>query len=328
MNYDTLLQWVSERGDGSLTAFRQAHDWLTQGDAHSGHWTWALQSLQSLGHIEVDWEARRWEVAPPTIATIVGGGGYALLCGARPRWFLRRLDSLDSDPDLAHLADSIVLERPVPQDHGPSLQLVTLDEEREAAEICEALGVQYSPFAADRLLHLLPRLTYLVRAGRRTEPGLPGGVLPTRMGAGEPGRPLFEDIIDPDHLTAGAYCMALFDTRRYFFMYRNDEVFEAGRGEVIFMELRRRGQHVLRWDETDRSLLVPSRFRLPQLYERAVVLRTGLLPSTEPDARTHALLFRYRNIDRAFAEVLADLLGQKLAVSGGASEAKLAKSGT
>ena len=320
MNYDMLLQWVSERGDGSLTAFRQAHDWLTQAELHPSHWTWALQSLQSLGHIEVDWEARRWEVAPSTIATIVGGGGYALLCGARPRWFLRRLDSLGSDPDLAHLADSIVLERPVPQDHGPPLQLVTFDEEREAAEICEALGVQYSPFAADQLLHLLPRLTYLVRAGRRTEPGLPGGVLPTRMGAGEPGLPLFEDIHDPDRLTVGAYCMALFDTRRYFWVYRTDEVFEAGRGEVIYMELRRRGEHVLRWDETDRSLLVPTRFRLPQLYERATVLRTGLLPGTEPDTRSHALFFRYRNIDRAFAEFLAELLGQELAVVAGVSD--------
>ncbi len=320
MNYEMLLQWVSERGDGSLTAFRQAHDWLAQAEPDRGHWTWALQSLQSLGHVEVDWEARRWEVAPSTIATIVGGGGYALLCGARPRWFVRRLDCLDSDPDLAHLADSIVLERPVPQDHGPSLQLVTLDEEREAAEICEALGVQYSPFAADQLLHLLPRLTYLVHAGRRIQPGLPGGVLPTRMGVGEPGRPLFEDMHDPDHLTAGAYRMALFDTRRYFYVHGTDEVFEAGRGEVIYMELRRRGQQVLRWDETDLSLLVPSRFRLPQLYERAAVLRTGLLPGTEPDTRSHALFFRYRNVDRAFAEFLADLLGQELAVVAGVSD--------
>lgn len=197
---------------------------------------------------------------------------------------------------------------------------MTFDEEREAAEICEALGVQYSPFAADQLLHLLPRLTYLVRAGRRTEPGLPGGVLPTRMGAGEPGLPLFEDIHDPDRLTVGAYCMALFDTRRYFWVYRTDEVFEAGRGEVIYMELRRRGEHVLRWDETDRSLLVPTRFRLPQLYERATVLRTGLLPGTEPDTRSHALFFRYRNIDRAFAEFLAELLGQELAVVAGVSD--------
>ncbi len=329
MNYDTLLQWVSERGEGSLTAFRQAHDWLAPAEALADHWTWALQSLQSLGHIEVDWKARRWEVAPSTIATMVGGGGYALLCGARPGWFLRRLDSLDSDPELAHLADSIVLENPVPQDRGPSLRLVTLDEAKEAAEVCAALGVEYSPFAADQLLQLLPSLTRLLRAGRRTDPGLPGGVLPTRMGAGEPGRPLFEEMPEPEDLAAGAYCMALFDTRRYFYVHGPADVFEAGRGEVIYAELRRRGRQVLRWDESDRSLLVPSRFRLPELYERAAVLRTGLLPGTGTDtsSQSRALLLRYRNIDRAFAEFLARQLGQQLAVAAGVpdSEARPAR---
>lgn len=323
MKYDALLQWVSERGNGSLTSFRQAHDWLASeepGAAEGEHWTWALQSLQSLGHLEIDWEAHRWEVAPSTIATLVGGGGYALLCGARPGWFLRRLDSLATDPDLAYLADSIVLERPVPQNRGPSVQLVTLDEDEDAAQVCAALGVEYSPFAADQLLHLLPSLTDLLRAGRRANPELPGGVLPTRMGAGEPGQPLFEEMGDSDRITVGAYRMALFDTRRYFYVHRPGDTFEAGRGEVIYAELRRRERHVLQWDKSDGSLLVPSRFRLPELYERAAVLRTGLLPGVETSgfSKERANFFRYRNIDQSFASFLAGQLGQQLEVTSGA----------
>jgi hypothetical protein len=228
-----------------LAAFRQAHDWLAAANGDSPRWTWTLQSFQSLGHLELDWQTRRWEVAPSTIATIVGGGGYALLCGARPRWFLRRLDCLDSDPTLSYLADSIVLERPVPQNHGPSLRLVTLDEEKDAAEVCKGLGVAYSPFAADHLLHLLPNLTQFLRVGHRAERSLPGGVLPTRMGYGEAGQPLFGEMSDPNEITPGAYCMALFDTRRYFYVHCPGEIFEAGRGEVIYAELRRRGSHVL-----------------------------------------------------------------------------------
>jgi hypothetical protein len=318
MNYDVLLQWVSERGDGSLTSFREAHDWLASAEAStdSEHWTWVLQSLQSLGHIEVDWGTRRWEVAPSTIATTVGGGGYALLCGARPAWFLRRLDNLATDPDLAQLADSIILERPVPQAGGPSLQLVTLDEDQDAAEVCAALGVQYSPFAADRLLHVLPSLTDLLRAGRRKDPDLPGGVLPARMGDGEPGHAVFEEARDSDPIP-GAYRLALFDTRRYFYVHSPDVIFEVGRGEAVYAELRRRGRHVLRWDERDVALLVPSRFRLPELYDRAAVLRTGLLPSIEvgSSAHSHAKFLRYRNIDRAFATFLGRQLGQLIQVA-------------
>jgi hypothetical protein len=316
MDYDLLLRWASERGQGSLVAFRQAHEWLAHGDAETVYWGWTLQSLQSLGHLEVDWDARNWEIAPPTIATLVNGGGYALLCGARPGWFIRRLDSIDadSDPALRFLAKNIVLEQPVPQHGGPSLRLVTLDQESDAEEVCAALGVQYSPYAADRLLHLLPSLPRLVRAGRRDEPELPGGVLPSRMGAGSVGQRLFEEAHDPSDITTGSYELALFDTRRYFYVHKGGEVFESGRGEVIYMELLRRGSNVLRWDEPNQALLVPTRFRLPQLYERAAVLRTGLLPVVKPDQQTRAKHFHYRNIDRYFAESLSEKLGQKLEV--------------
>jgi hypothetical protein len=319
MNYDALLQWVSERANGSLTAFRQAYDWLASAAPDADHWTWVLESLQSLGHIEVDWETRRWEVAPSTIATLAGGGGYALLCGARPGWFLHQLDSLDTDPNLAYLADSIVLERPVPQQRGPSLRLLTLDEDREAAKVCAALGVEYSPLAADQLLRLLPSLTDLLQPGRRTEPALPGGVLPTRMGAGEPGHRLFEEMPESATVTAGAYRMALFDTRRYFYVHRPDFVFEAGHGEVIYAELRRRERHVLLWDESDCSLLAPARFRLPELYERAAVLRTGLLPSIETSISPSppAKFLRYRNIDQTFADMFGRKLGQRITVTSG-----------
>jgi hypothetical protein len=327
MDYDLLLRWVSERAEGSLSAFRQAHEWLSQAEADDYHWTWTLQSLQVLGHLEVDWTTRRWEVAPPTIATIAGGGGYALLCGARPRWFMRQLDRLSTNPDPDAPGRSIFLERPVPQDHGPSLRLVMLDQEK-AAEVCAGLGVQYSPFAADQLLSLLPRLTLLIRAGLRPEEGLPGGVFPTRMGAGEIGRPLFEDMENPQQVGPGAYCMKLFDTRRYFFVHESGPVFESGRGEVVYMELCRRGQGVLRWDEASQVLLVPTRFRLPQLYERAAVLRTGLLPTTCTDMQSRAVYLRYRNIDYSFANILSRQLFQQLEVVAEPSDASVLMSDT
>jgi hypothetical protein len=322
--YDALLHWVSERSQGSLTSFRRAHDWLKAGQpavASDEHWTWTLESFQSLGHLEIDWSARRWRVAPSTVVTTIGGGGYAVLCGARAGWFLRRLESLASDPELAHLADSIIAETPVRQDRGPTLRLITIDEDQEAAQLCAALGVKYSPFAADCLLRVLPALTDILRAGRRPDPELPGGVLPSRMGDGDPGRPLFEEVDHSDHVIPGAYRMALFDSRRYFYVHSASDIFEAGRGEVVYAELRRRGRNVLQWNKGDSSLLVPARFRLPGLYERAAVLRTGLLPAVEPSELRldRSKYFRYRNIDRSFADLLGRKLGQQVKVNADAS---------
>lgn len=312
MNYDLLLSWVSERGHGSLTTFRKAHDWLAA-DTQSTerHWTWALQSLQSLGHIEVSWPRRRWEAAPITIATAVNGGGYAFLCGARTQWLLRRIESLDSDPELSHLAQSIVLERPIAQSAGPELQLLTLDSDHEIEILCAALTVRFAPYAADRLLAFLPPLSAILQVGRRDE--LPGGVFPSRMGDTQPGAPLFDEVIENLSPPAGGYCTRLYDVSRYFYCHTSGDVFEASRGEVIYAELRRRDRHVLRWSGHDNALLVPARMRLPELYERAAVLRTGLLPSLERMVDSGgAPWLMYRNIDLTFAQHLGQGLGQRV----------------
>jgi hypothetical protein len=314
LNYDLLLSWVSERARGSLTSFRKAHDWLAAGTAPGEqYWTWTLQSLQALGHIEVSWPGRRWEAAPTTIATMVNGGGYAFLCGARTHWLLRRVTSLDADPDLRHLAQSVVLEEPIGQDFGPALQLLTLDRDHDIEVLCGALGICYTPHVADTLLAILPSLSAMLRVGRRDE--LPGGVFPARMGGGESGKPLFSEIIEDLAPPPGGYCTRLYDVSRYFYVHGADAVFEASRGEVIYAELRRQDRQVLRWSETEEALLVPARLRLPGLYERAAVLRTGLLPTLDRRDDGAAYL-RYANIDLAFARRLGSGLGQRIQVTG------------
>lgn len=312
MNHNLLLSWASERGRGSLTSFRKAHDWLAADADPAGlHWTWALQSLQSLGHIEVSWQRRRWAATPTTIATTVNGGGYAFLCGARTHWLLRRIAFLDTDPDLSNLAQSVILELPIPQLVGPDLQLLTLDSDHDIDVLCTALGVRFAPCAADRLLTLLPPLSAILRVGRRNE--LPGGVFPTRMSDSQPGAPLFNEIVEDLPPQAGGYCTRLYDVSRYFYVHTNGDVFEASRGEVIYAELRRQDRHVLRWSEADSALRVPARMRLPELYERAAVLRTGLLPTIDRRPNeSGAQWLKYRNIDLSFAQILGEGLGQEV----------------
>src|SRR5205823_1228638 len=57
MNYNLLLDWVSERASGSWRDFRNAHDWLSVEDAASYRAKASTTALvlASLGHIEVDW---------------------------------------------------------------------------------------------------------------------------------------------------------------------------------------------------------------------------------------------------------------------------------
>ncbi len=319
MNYDLLLSWASERAYGSLTSFRRAHDWLAaQSPSSQQKWTWSLQSLQSLGHIEVSWQRRRWEAAPTTIATMANGGGYAFLCGARTQWLLRRIQTLDEDSALGDLAQSILLERPIPQANGPALQLLTLESEHDIEELCAALGTRFAAHAGDQLLWQLPPLSAILRTGRLEQ--LPGGVFPTRMGESLPGTPLFNEVIDDLTPPPGAYCTNLYDASRYFYVHTAGSVFEASRGDVVYAELRRQGRHVLRWSERENIMSVPARMRLPELYERAAVLRTGLLPTVARRQQDGPMLWlTYRNIDGDFARRLAQGLGQEVqAVEDGA----------
>lgn len=319
MDHELLLSWASERSQGSMTSFRKVHDWLTgqhPSDSHD-HWTWALQSLQTLGHLEVNWAHHRWEAAPPTIATMPNGGGYAFLCGARPAWLLRRISGLDEDATLGHLAQSVLLERPIPQDRGPSLQLLTLESDQDIVTLCNALGLRFAAHASDQLAAVLPPLSATLQVGRRGE--LPGGVFPTRMGDGRPGLPLFGDIVEDLNPRPGAYCTRLYDVARYFYVHTSGDVFESSRGEVIYAELRRQDRHVLRWSWRDGVLLVPARMRLPELYERAAVLRTGLLPRVGPlpgqDRKPgRPFWLTYRNVDLDLANRLADGLGQRIQI--------------
>lgn len=306
---------------------RDAHEWLrdiTGSPPGSGvastqeRWTWSLRSLQALGHVEVDWVGRRWHVAPPVLTTLTDGGGFALLCGARPAALLRRLDGLadDPDPSLAGLAGSVMFDLPVRQKEGPALRLLQARGSDDARQLCQLLNIAFVDRAADRLLLVLPRLNELLLPGRRRD--LPGGVAPARM-TEMPDR-LFVEL-DHDPGEAGAYELRLYDAPRYFYRAGTDRVFEAERGAVVWAELRRTGRQVLRYDAQHRTLLVPPRLRLPSLYERAATLRSGLLPQLERvpqpaeagDARPRPmLLLRYANIDLPFAERLAQLLGQDL----------------
>ncbi|WP_245821028.1 hypothetical protein [Geodermatophilus pulveris] len=330
VDHDLLLRWCSERSSGSLTAFREAHDWLREergaGEpagpdprSEQDRWMWSLQSLQALGHLEVDWRKRRWHVAPPVVTTLTDGGGFALLCGARPAALVRRLDNLVDDPDprLQAIAAEVVFDVPVSQRGGPALRLLQAPAAEDARELCALLGISFVDRTADQLVQVLPDLNGLLQPGQCVD--LPGGVAPAKMSDGVQ-KPLFFGI-DQDFGEAGAYEVRLYDAPRYFYRHSPGRVFEAERGAIVWAELRRTERHALRYDAERRTLLVPPRLRLPSLYDRAATLRSGLLPQLEKvtvptrPGSTHVqtlLLLRYVNIDLLFAERLASLLNQPL----------------
>ncbi|MGW1792727.1 hypothetical protein ACWCO0_22050 [Streptomyces tubercidicus] len=320
--HDELLLWCSERGAGSLDAFRDAYAWLEKGKLGSSapDWRIALYNLQVLGHAEVDWETQIWSVTPPILTTMPNSGGHALLVGQRPLWLMQRLERLHEDPDsdIATLAQSMVPLPPLRQVGGPSVRLVTLADSEDCRALCEALGIAFEDRAADQLALRLPRFQEML-----TERGVqrgPGGIEPQKMSEG--GNDIWTDVEGPGEPPLhGAYRYQRYNTHRYIY-WLGMSGFIADKRTVVYAELARAKRWVLRYNAQRRELYAPKRMQLPHLHARAAVLRSGLLPQltaltpqTAPDRQPnpeHKSYVKYVNIDEPFARQVAESLYQEL----------------
>ena len=320
--HDELLLWCSERGAGSLDAFRDTYAWLEKGmqEGPAPDWRIALYNLQVLGHVEVDWEARVWSVTPPVLTTMPNSGGHALLVGQRPLWLMQRLERLheDSSSDLVTLAQSVVPIPPLRQADGPSVRMVKLADPEDCRALCEALGIAFEDRAADQLALRLPRFQEML-----TERGVqrgPGGIEPQKMSEG--GSDIWTDVEGhgepPLH---GAYRYQRYNTHRYIY-WLGMKGFIADKRTVVYAELARTKRWVLRYNALRRELYAPKRMQLPHLHARAAVLRSGLLPQlaaltpqTAPNRQAnleHKDYVKYVNIDEPFARQVAESLYQEL----------------
>lgn len=312
--YDELLEWCSERLTGSMTAFREAHDWLAEvrsGDRPA--WSLTAYKLQILGHLEVSWTGQgTWAVTPSVITMLDNSGGIGMLVGARPRWLMRRLRALESDPDpeLAELSLRVMVldPQPQPQGDGPPTLYLTARDDGDLWSLSDAMGIKFEGRVASRLQEALPVLDSYLHVGWKA--ATPPGFQPRRFNLRA--RERWTDV--EDETTPGAYEYTRYGPPRYFF-YDGDTWAEADKWIVVYAELRRLGEQVLYYRTKDQTLLVSSRTPLPLLYARAAVLRTGMLPtfSSGPFLGVPPFLgsmLEYPNVTPKLFTAIADRLGQ------------------
>lgn len=304
--FDALLDWMSERRAGNFDLLKDTLRWLDGNNRLPENWTSTLTSLQALGHVEIDWDRRRWEAAPPAITTLPSAGRHALLTGARPRWLVRSLSDLCNVREPGAFHGCIEILPPIVRQDAPAVHLIRFHREGDLEKIANTLHISFTPMAGDVLLSILPRLSSIVRLNPCDD--LPGGPLPRPMGASLSKTDPFVEISDPRREEHNSFRCDFYRQQRFFFRYDDTRVFESGRAEIIYFELARRRNDVLSWNPERRELAVPYACRLPSLYERAAVLRSGMLPSRNFDAKTWV----YHNIDGKFARTLAHRLYQNL----------------
>jgi hypothetical protein len=289
IRFAQLLSWLSATGSGVWDCFVRACQVLGLESIVSARS--ALRSLRLLGHIEVSEDGRKWSVAPAAIVEQATDSSIMFLAGQRIPKLLTLLRNSE-----------IVAERAQPRFSGPSrIRLLDYIEPCSTFATVGQVSLQIGEFLPNLEMwkNLLPEIDRLNTASYSVEKWdgeryatcsfvergshqSPTGMY--RLSRNGPGARQFVAFFDSpkQRWLHSDWC----DLR---FLALNAD--PGGLVDVVY-------------DSQTQKLLIPQQQRWPLLYEKALVLATGLLPS-------HALnpqWLEYSGVPHTLCETLADKL--------------------
>lgn len=289
ITFDDLLDALTFARQGSWSEYHRL-----AGQVNDAVWfpTESARLFSSLGHIDLALDTstlrpKNWAIAPSTLVTHAKRRA-AFLCGARWPGLLDRLRD-----DVAAIGGSI---QSIGSEGGPSTILVgnldLTDLQLVAESTSDAIGqeLHVSHRAADRLAQQLPSLARLAQALPITS------ALEARVEIFDLTSGRWQSVDKPDY--PGAY---RFSTRPWTFAWRPPygSGFRVGDSRVVkHLAAAAVGRTLLVYNPTDQQLLTPLGGALPGLYERAVVLCSGLSP------RHSATSLCYESVTEDVADVI------------------------
>ncbi|MCA1567588.1 MAG: hypothetical protein LC803_18455 [Acidobacteria bacterium] len=306
--YDELVFWLSATGEGSWDSFVNVCRvlQLISDVKQASH---IFRRLVLLGYAERSEDGSRWCVCPPTIVQNATDSDSVYLCG-------QRVPSL-----LAELSTFAIVESPQPEMGGPSRIGVRCDTTTLCEDIRQKKNFHFldAGVASMKLAEVLPHLNGWVSS-----------------------------LSHIDRLNTANYeikkwdgkkyvtCTSLYERNGYYYgdsgLYRltNDRDASKYSLDLYFDAYQQRwlkgDWYGLRfmanraaWVESKAlinmhacTLTIKSRSRWPLIYERALILASGLLPS----ARTKPGWLIYQGISVELARILTDKLELPLHILG------------
>lgn len=276
--FDRLLVWMSAHAEGSFATLDSARRALgIEIDTRR-----VLRALRLLGHCETSRDGGRWSIAPSTLApteddcfVLTGGRDAALLQALREQFQTEEMTQ--------------------PAGAGPSAFRVRTAEPGDLS----SLGVHVVSQADRALAAALPRVNGW-GAMLEDVPFDPTGFTIRRLDGG-----LFEDV-GPFEGKAGLYKFERTgpQTRPFHLFFSPELGWRRGEwtGLRFLARLWEFEKAGCTFDAETQRLFVPVDWRWPEIYERALVLSSGQLP-TRDDRGTGAWLV-YASIERELLDLL------------------------
>jgi hypothetical protein len=296
--YELLLRWASERGSGSWTSFREAHDWLFNSGQQTSRpvrATTTIHAMSTLGHLETDWDEGRWAIAPTSITILPNAGAHAIVTGARTLNWLGAFEEA--------LAEGDYFSEPHQQDWGPDALFIAASDETAVEALAASLNVNYELCLSERLAKILPSLRDYLAISRST---------PAAKGYG------FERFNVHSHkwfrserdAQPGLYRYDVWGRPEFRFVASDDSVYAVDQAIGVHAEIARNGENQIRYrrESVNGTLSVPFGAQLPVLQARTASLCTGLMPDL------HGGEWHYPNVPEDTARAIAASLGQSLVI--------------
>lgn len=276
-SYDQLMLWLSAIGSGSWHMFRSACQALDLD--HDGFQSRRiLRNLRLLGHIESSRSGTSWMVAPPVLALKNGAVDEEereyIFCGARDNMLLLALHSI-----------ARVQTLPQRDGNAPAALHVWARESIKVISyltgIPSTLQLSITNNASHQFARLLPPLADWMHSLEVLD-GVMSYMFDVKKFSGN------SFIDDTFQDKSGFYQLWLPEQhatvkKLQYTLFYDEESHHWLRGDWYGLRfLSRQLDNIpcpVRYEAGSRSLAVPKEWRWPELYERALVLASGLLPS-------------------------------------------------
>ncbi|MHC5821264.1 MAG: hypothetical protein ACYT04_36680 [Nostoc sp.] len=263
--YEQLLYWLSALGSGTWESFKKACAALKIEEPRR-----ILRRLRLLGHIEFSPDGYRWSIARIAIVKIISESNLQefILCGSR---------SINLLEKLTHQTTLELINQP--RGEAPPCVRIQADNPSIIPNLVEELSKEFSIINAGEvsklLASILPELITWKQSLRNLQ-----GIVPS----------LYEwELFDGNDFVSctlpretGMYRMyntKISDRPLHTLFYENGCWFQGDWYGLRFLALQHRGQQcIARYEVETKRLAIPVSQRLPEIYERALVLASGILP--------------------------------------------------
>lgn len=289
MSIDVLLEYLSEVQSGNWEQFKSALQVLQpQNDGwKSGR---IARILSSLGHAEFAWEPQaRWAICPPALIRLPRRNiPTAILCGQRPMSLSLKIKNYANALNIVY--------KEIEQLHGPKLIQVSAHSLDRLIKLAAECGVFFAHNTVEQIASCLPSITSILDSTSFI-PELP--IQPVEYFNAESF--VWESV---DTVTKEG----LYRYENFYPDYRlviNNQWRKTTRELGIYAVIR---NSIWKYDSEQHILMIPKGLLPPPLYQRVLVLCSGMLARYELDKGG----WIFNSIPPAIGHTLATKLNQIL----------------